>query len=75
MRFGETSIQIRHVLLKISAKEVTTFGTQRQVGVMLLGSYLISDPHIDKECFVASVFSVCCVDLEINWNRTSPRGM
>ena len=75
MCFGETFIKIGHVFLEISAKEVTAFGTQRQVGVILLGSFLISDPHIDKECFVAFVFSVCCIDLEINRNRTSPCGM
>ena len=75
MHFGENFIQIGHVLLEISAKEVTTFATQRQVGVILLGSFLISDPHIDKECFVFFVFSVCCIDLEINRNRTSLRGM
>ena len=75
MHFGETFIQIGHGLLEISAKEVTIFVTQSAVGVILLGSFLISDPHIDKECFVAFVFSVCCVDIEINRNRTSPCGI
>ena len=39
-------IYIGHVLLEISAKEVTTFVTQSAVGVILLGSFLISDPHV-----------------------------
>ena len=54
MHFGENFIQIGHVLLEISAKEVTTFVTQSAVGVILLGSFLISDPHIDKDmlCFL-----------------------
>ena len=32
MEFGESSIQIRHVKLEISANEVTTFVTQSELG-------------------------------------------
>ena len=62
--------------LRYQRKKLLHLGPNlRLVGVILLGSFLISDPHIDKECFVSFVFSVCCVDLEINRNRTSPCGM
>ena len=37
MHFGENFIQIGHVLLEISAKEVTTFVTQSELGAS--GSY------------------------------------
>ena len=65
MHFGENLIQIGHVLLEISAKGVTTFVTQSAVGVILLGSFLISDPHIDKECFVAFVFQSVVLTLKL----------
>ena len=38
MHFGETFIQIGHVLLKISAKEVTTFVTKSELKAS--GSYI-----------------------------------
>ena len=61
MHFGENFIQIGHVLPEISVKKVNTFVTQSAVGVILQGSFLISDPHIDKECFVAfCFFSLLC---------------